>query len=426
MASSKPRNARRRKLAAAIFFLALISSVSARLNPSELPAADIRRRSGSPDRPARWGPPRKRDGGVPLVISNQCPDPIWPAIGTQAGTGAGTGGFLLSPGTSRSLTVGSDWQGRVWGRTNCSFNVAGNGASNLNGHNGAGAACVTGDCNGVLSCVVTGDTPVTLAEFDLAGGVGNKQTFYDISLVDGYNLPLGITYIPSQAADLVDIPPNLTNPACIATAGLLLQPAMSGTLGNSSNSSYPIPYESTQTSAKVASWCPWDLQVKRPTKPGDGVYPYPNDNIQRPIFDPCFSACAKTNSPSDCCTGTYNTPQVCKPTLYSTAAKLVCPDAYSYAYDDQTSTFIVPSGGGWQITFCPLGRSTNILKTFKKQLDALSQGVPDLRALQQAARNLTLIDEAGTENHGGRSRGERLRGASLCALVVVLAWAVLW
>lgn len=237
---------------------------------------------------------------------------------------------------------------------------------------------------------------------------------------------MGITYIPSQAADLVDIPPNLTNPACIATAGLLLQPAMSGTLGNSSNSSYPIPYESTQTSAKVASWCPWDLQVKRPTKPGDGVYPYPNDNIQRPIFDPCFSACAKTNSPSDCCTGTYNTPQVCKPTLYSTAAKLVCPDAYSYAYDDQTSTFIVPSGGGWQITFCPLGRSTNILKTFKKQLDALSQGAPDLRALQQAARNLTLIDEAGTENHGGRSRGERLRGASLCALVVVLACAVLW
>jgi len=155
MASPKPRNARRRKLAAAIFFLTLISNVSARLNPSELPAADIRRRSGSPDRPARWGPPRKRDGGVPLVISNQCPDPIWPAIGTQAGTGAGTGGFLLSPGTSRSLTVGSDWQGRVWGRTNCSFNVAGNGASNLNGHNGAGAACVTGDCNGVLSCVVT-------------------------------------------------------------------------------------------------------------------------------------------------------------------------------------------------------------------------------------------------------------------------------
>jgi hypothetical protein len=105
-------------------------------------------------RPARWGPPTKRDS-VPLVISNNCAETIWPGIGTQAGTGAGTGGFELASGDSRSLTVSADWQGRVWGRTNCSFNVAGTGASNLNGNDGSGAACDTGDCGGVLSCVLT-------------------------------------------------------------------------------------------------------------------------------------------------------------------------------------------------------------------------------------------------------------------------------
>jgi hypothetical protein len=110
--------------------------------------------AGPLPRPARWGPPEKRDS-VPLVISNQCDSTIWPGIGTQAGTGAGTGGFELASGSSMSLMVSTDWQGRVWGRTNCSFNAAGTGASNLNGNNGGGAACTTGDCGGVLSCVIT-------------------------------------------------------------------------------------------------------------------------------------------------------------------------------------------------------------------------------------------------------------------------------
>lgn len=110
-------------------------------------------------RPARWGPPLKRNA-IPLVISNNCAESVWPAIGTQAGTGAGIGGFALAPGQSKSLTVSGDWQGRVWGRTNCSFNVAGNGASNLNGFDGSGAACGTGDCAGVLNCALTVSTAV--------------------------------------------------------------------------------------------------------------------------------------------------------------------------------------------------------------------------------------------------------------------------
>jgi hypothetical protein len=132
----------------ALLVLGLVSDVSSRQNPSQLLGNDIRRRSGSPGRPASWGPPRKRDGGIPLVVSNQCSESIWPAIETQGGTGAGTGGFLLEPGTSRNLTVGGDWTGRVWGRTNCSFNANGTGPSS-----GSGAACTTGDCNGLLSCV---------------------------------------------------------------------------------------------------------------------------------------------------------------------------------------------------------------------------------------------------------------------------------
>lgn len=56
---------------------------------------------------------------VPLLITNNCADTIWPGIYTTAGTGPGTGGFELAAGANRSLEVGSDWYGRIWGRTNC-------------------------------------------------------------------------------------------------------------------------------------------------------------------------------------------------------------------------------------------------------------------------------------------------------------------
>ena len=140
------------------------------------------------------------------------------------------------------------------------------------------------------------------------------------------------------------IPPNLVNPSCIGTPGYLDEPNRIGFFYT--NSTYPIPYENTETNSGIADWCPWDLQVFPPEKPGDGVYPYPDDNIQRPTFDPCKSACAALNHAEDCCTGEFNDPNKCMPSLYSKTAKALCPDAYSYAFDDRASTFVIPSGGG--------------------------------------------------------------------------------
>ncbi|MCJ1404842.1 hypothetical protein MMC11_008068 [Xylographa trunciseda] len=318
----------------------------------------------------------QRDESRPLTITNQCPELIYPGIATQAGTPPSTQGFSLAAGDTMELTVGADWQGRP---------------SNTGGNNGGGSACVTGDCNGVVNCVVTGNTPVTLAEFTLASPTG--QTYYDISLVDGYNIPIGIValYSSSGNSSLTDIPPNLTNPVCIGTAALLAAQGdtTDATLG--SNSSYPIPLDQSQSTSDVQGWCPWDLQLSPPTKPGDGVYPYPDDNIQRPLFNPCYSACAKYNDPSDCCTGSYDDPSVCRPSLYSQDAKAVCPDAYSYAFDDQTSTFIIPSGGGFQVIFCPAGRSTNIINTMKPELEELSQTGHVTPQLLADSSNLTLI-----------------------------------
>jgi hypothetical protein len=64
------------------------------------------------------------------------------------------------------------------------------------------------------------------------------------------------------------------------------------------------------------------------------------------------------------------------------------------AFDDQTSTFIIPSGGGFGITFCPAGKSTTILKSFGAQLAQVGQGTykTDLANLSSTVKGLMTSD----------------------------------
>jgi len=239
--------------------------------------------------------------------------------------------------------------------------------------------------------------------------------------VDGYNIPIGIVYLGSSSdnSSLTDIPPNLTNPICIGSAALLAPQGDTSDATLGSNSTYPLPLDQSVTSSQIASWCPWELQVNPPQAPGDGVYPYPDDNIQRPLFNPCFSACAKFDTDQYCCTGSHNSPQSCSPNDYSTAAKAICPDVYSYAFDDQTSTFVIPSGGGFEVVFCPAGRSTTILKTFGTQLTQLAQTGQVTSQILADSMNITYILE---KNDASPKVGG---SQALLALAVLLAFVCL-
>ncbi|KAK8666128.1 hypothetical protein V6N13_006280 [Hibiscus sabdariffa] len=140
--------------------------------------------------------------------------------------------------------------------------------------------CQTGDCaSGQIPCNGAGGIPpVTLAEFTLAAN--NGQDFFDISLVDGFNLPLSIA-------------PQLGSGGCTPVS----------------------------CSANMNAVCPPELQVKG----SDGG------------VVACNSACLAFNQPQYCCTESYGTPQTCPPTNYSNIFKSQCPQAYSYAYDDTTA-----------------------------------------------------------------------------------------
>jgi Thaumatin family len=138
---------------------------------------------------------------------------------------------------------------------------------------------------------VGGVPPKTLAEFTLQGDQG--KDFYDISNVDGFNVPLSIT------------PQGVSGCSSVACA------------------------------ANINSLCPQELQ-----------------DVVNGAVVACKSACLAFNQDQYCCRGTYNDPKICKPTNYSKIFKDACPQAYSYAYDDSSSTFTCV-GANYLITFCP-------------------------------------------------------------------------
>ncbi|GAB2267354.1 hypothetical protein Dimus_002340 [Dionaea muscipula] len=218
-----------------------------------------------------------------FTVLNRCGYTIWP--GTLCGNGAAVlagGGFELPPGRSVQFSAPRGWSGRFWARTGCRFDASGAGK------------CTTGDCASGIRCSNGGLPPVTLAEFTLYGDGG--QDFYDVSLVDGYNVGVGVT--PS---------------------------------GGKGKCQYAGCLENLNPS------CPAELAVRDPT----------SGNVVA-----CKSACAAFNSPEYCCTGDHGTPQTCSPTAYSERFKSACPTAYSYAYDDPTSTCTC-TGADYLITFCP-------------------------------------------------------------------------
>ncbi|PIA37242.1 hypothetical protein AQUCO_03000080v1 [Aquilegia coerulea] len=209
-----------------------------------------------------------------FTFRNNCPYTVWPGILNNPNVPQfPTTGFELAAGASQSLNAPGDWGGRFWARTGCDGQFK----------------CATGTCAPSLACNGAGGaTPVTLAEFTLNGDGG--KDFYDISLVDGFNIPVGIT--PDGGCS------------------------------------------STTCSANVNSVCPSELSVKG----SDG------STIA------CMNFACLAFNPR---TGQYDIPQRCTTTDYSRIFKNACPQAYSYANDDKSSTFTCATGANYVITFCP-------------------------------------------------------------------------
>nr|GEW03903.1 hypothetical protein [Tanacetum cinerariifolium] len=129
-----------------------------------------------------------------FTVKNNCPYSIAPATLTGSGAVASTTGFQLASGASNNINIPTPWSGRVWVRFECS-------------NNGGRFQCNGGDCgSGQVACNGAGaKPPATLAEFTI-GGSGGKD-FYDVSLVDGFNLPVSI--VPNGGCARADCPVDI-------------------------------------------------------------------------------------------------------------------------------------------------------------------------------------------------------------------------
>ncbi|KAJ7846051.1 thaumatin-like protein [Mycena olivaceomarginata] len=221
-----------------------------------------------------------------LTVYNACPFTIWPS----QPTGWSAGSF-----TAVTFSVPSDWDGRVWGRRNCDFTT-----------NPGPNSCLDGGCNGGLvpmRCQQTGTgvPPATLAEFNFNGG---GTDFYDVSLVDGYNLPMrvdnnvgcGIPSCPKGPFDSTGFPVGCKSACTVIPFVSAIISVVTGVVANSPNCCKPGIY-GTQA-----------------TCPASGVtnYHYFKDN---------------------------------------------CPNAYAYAYDEPSGTALwtcaTSKNAAYTITFCP-------------------------------------------------------------------------
>ena len=222
-----------------------------------------------------------------ITFVNNTSQQIWVgATGTTLNYGNWNG--ELDAHKSASITVktpsGSAWSGRFWGRTGC---------------NSSGAQCDTGDCGTAPLCGgLSGALPASLAEFAFNQHAG--LIFYDVSLVDGYNLPMLIQ--SSEGAS----PDNCGSKACIDI-----------------NTVCPSALQKVNASGQVVA---------------------------------CNSACNAFGTSQYCCTGAYVS-GVCNPNTWPAdvnSAKLfkdAYPHAYSYAYDDATSTYTCAETCSFTIIF---------------------------------------------------------------------------
>ncbi|CAD6268675.1 unnamed protein product [Miscanthus lutarioriparius] len=240
-----------------------------------------------------------------FTITNNCGYTVWPGILSGAGSPSlETTGFELPPGASQTLQAPAGWSGRLWGRTLCTTD----GTTNK-------FACATGDCgSGAVSCGGgNAAPPATLAALH---GSGGGMDFYDVSLVDGSNLPLLVA--PSGAS------PGAGN--CAPTGCLV----------------------------DLNAACPADLRVVVTSSSAAA-------DVNADDVVACKSACLAFGSPRYCCSGEYASPDTCGPSAYSEFFKNACPRAYSYAFDDATSTFTCAGGDtAYTVTFCP---GTNSVKS---------------------------------------------------------------
>lgn len=221
-----------------------------------------------------------------ITLVNRTDETIW--AGATPGALSGASGWKLSAGEAVSFHVPDHYNARIWGRTGCQFGPHGR------GH------CQTGDCGGRFQCSGWGQIPATLAEFDMDSY--DHLDFYDVSMVDGTNLPMYINTVGGSTRDKINSRGCERGRGCTTTVR-----------------------------------CPAALRVRAAGK-----------------VVACISPCARFGTDRYCCRGQFAkgcSPAHTWPVDYALVFKRAEPYAYSWSGDDASSVFTCSGGCSYRIVF---------------------------------------------------------------------------
>jgi hypothetical protein len=210
------------------------------------------------------------DAGFPrsFTVTNQCAQPVW-ADALPATTFPG-GLVEMAPGYSFQVGVDNGWSGRIWGKTGCTT-------------------------TGSKTTCQSDPFPASLAELTLTK-TATGLDFYDVSLVDGFNLPIALDAV-----------------------------------GHTPDPAHPYDCGSPTCAQDLDTTCAQQFQ----------------DSVSGQVVACANDACkvVGNNSPT--------APACIYPNQYTEFFKTACPQAYSYPSDDKTSTFTCKGYNDYAVVFCP-------------------------------------------------------------------------
>lgn len=244
-----------------------------------------------------------------LTVANECTAPIWLVLQpNRGGSSLAAEPVRLAPATKQAFGIADrGWAGRLWAKTGC---------------DAAGRNCQAGEA--VEPCPANGCQPPadTKVEIFFPDNSGPDRAFYDVSLVDGYSLPVAV--VPNGAAtgrcQPIRCEPSLADCPAEEIAGLGDLRVRSGDI---------------------------TVQCLSPSKRWNWPTPL---GLGRPEQEPLgLAVCCPTPpvSARDCREG------VISRTHFLHTVRRGCPGAYAFAYDDDVGLHNCQAHTSFTVRFCP-------------------------------------------------------------------------
>lgn len=286
-----------------------------------------------------------------FTFKNSCKEDLWVgAVGQNGSAPLDGGGWRMTAGETKVISVPVGHSGRIWPRTGCTFDASGKCPPGVN-------CCAAGGCLETdnktfgLKCGFTGAPPSSLLEWTLDATSGNGPIdYYDMSFVDGWSVPLSMTPVPGTFNTTPD--PGIGSWWCEqdgCTSGMPVCPDAFKVSGSPLSCYSPCQTARNAGSAnaeKLCCTCSLTEPVTCPDAKCAGHYGC------TPYHTPAYPADMTCNPWASDASRAWDATSL----SYIEAVHKACPKVYAWQFDDVKATFNCRKTAGlvdYAVEFCP-------------------------------------------------------------------------